>query len=91
MEKQAAVWFLTQDPVLVAAMRQLQNEPELPHVIFAGIDFGFDLSVVDAAANFVYDMVNKRVFKLFIDWESVDVNLVAIENALRKSRNAKLN
>ena len=91
VEKQAAVWFLTQDPVLIAALRQLQDEPELPNVILGGIDFGFDLSVVDAAANFVYGMVNERVVKLFIDWEPVDVNPVAIENALRKSRNAKLN
>ena len=91
MEKQAAVWFFTQDPMLVAALRVLQSEPELPQVILGGVDFGFDLSMVDAAANFVYSMVNGRVFKLFIDWEPVDVNPVAIANALRKSRNAKLN
>ncbi len=91
MQKEASVHFLTQDPVLVAAVHQLRDEPKLPHVVLERVQFEFDSEFVRSASEFIFGMVDQRVSRLFIDGKVVNVDRGGIEEALRQARNARMN
>jgi hypothetical protein len=91
MQRQVSVHFLTQDPVLVAAVHRLRDEPELPYTVVDGIQFGFDSDLVRSATEFIFGVVDQRVSKLFIDGRAVSIDRARIEEALREARSGIMN